>query len=147
MNNSSAKCSILTKGSVTQLNTKLKSLFAKQTKKTHREEKFTENIVRPEELWTSLKSLGLTDTVWKVSKCGAFSGPYFLIFGLNNQSEYRKIQTRKNFFTQCEVSNWATYSIKDTNTVKFEPSDVALVFKNCFTNPVYSLKMSLLINK
>ena len=126
---------------------KTHELVCKTKKKTHREEKFTENIVRPEELWTSLKSLGLTDTVWKVSKCGAFSGPYFLIFGLNNQSEYRKIQTRKNFFTQCEVSNWATYSINDTNTVKFEPSDVALVFKNCFTNPVYSLKMSLLINK
>ena len=44
-------------------------------------------------------------TAWKVSKYGFFSGPYFLVFGLNMeiykvnlriQSKYRKIQTRKN---------------------------------------------------
>ena len=42
---------------------------------------------------------------WKVSKYGVFSSPYFPVFGLNTkiygvdlriQSEYRKIQTRKN---------------------------------------------------
>ena len=44
-------------------------------------------------------------TVWKVSKYGVYSGPYFPVFGLNTeiyrvnlliQSEYRKIRTRKN---------------------------------------------------
>ena len=44
-------------------------------------------------------------TVWKVSKYGVFSGPYFPVFGLNTeihgvnlriQPEYRKIRTRKN---------------------------------------------------
>ena len=44
-------------------------------------------------------------TLWKVSKYGDFSGPYFLVFRLNTQiyfvnlciqSEYRKIGTRKN---------------------------------------------------
>ena len=43
-------------------------------------------------------------TAWKVSKCGVFSGRIFLhsenaeIYGVNFriQSEYRKIQTRKN---------------------------------------------------
>ena len=44
-------------------------------------------------------------TVWKVSKYGVFSGPYFSVFGLNTkiyglnlriQIEYRKIQTKKN---------------------------------------------------
>ena len=44
-------------------------------------------------------------TAWKVSKYGVFSGPYFLVIGLNTeiygvnlyiQSEYRKIRTRKN---------------------------------------------------
>ena len=44
-------------------------------------------------------------TLWKVSKYGVFSGPYFPVFGLNAQiyfvivciqSEYRKIGTRKN---------------------------------------------------
>ena len=44
-------------------------------------------------------------TAWKVSKYGIFSGPYVPVFGLNTkiysvnlriQSEYSKIQTRKN---------------------------------------------------
>ena len=44
-------------------------------------------------------------TVWKVSKYGVFSGPYFPVFGLNAeiygvnlpiQSKYGKIRTRKN---------------------------------------------------
>ena len=44
-------------------------------------------------------------TVWKVSKYGVFSGPYFPIFGLNTEtygvnlhipSKYGKIRTRKN---------------------------------------------------
>ena len=42
-------------------------------------------------------------TLWKVSKYGVFSGPYFPVFGLNTeiyedriQSEYGKIQSRKN---------------------------------------------------
>ena len=44
-------------------------------------------------------------TVWKVSKYGVFSGPYFPVFGLNTeihgvnlriQPENRKIRTRKN---------------------------------------------------
>ena len=44
-------------------------------------------------------------TAWKVSKYGVFSGPHFPVFGQNTeiyevniriQSEYRKIQTRKN---------------------------------------------------
>ena len=43
--------------------------------------------------------------LWKVSKCGVFSGPYFPVFGLNMendgvnlriQSKYRKIRTSKN---------------------------------------------------
>ena len=42
-------------------------------------------------------------TLWKVSKCRVFSGPCFLVFGLNTeiysvnlriQSEYRKVRTR-----------------------------------------------------
>ena len=45
------------------------------------------------------------NTASKVSKYGVFSGPYFPVSGLNTeiysinlriQSEYRKIQTRKN---------------------------------------------------
>ena len=42
-------------------------------------------------------------TTWKVSKYEDFSGPYFLVFGLNTerystiQSKYRKMRTRKNF--------------------------------------------------
>ena len=44
-------------------------------------------------------------TVWKVSKYGVISGPYFPVFGLNTeiyfvnlriQFEYRKIRTRNN---------------------------------------------------
>ena len=42
-------------------------------------------------------------TLWKVSKYGVFSGPYFPVFGLNTeiyedriQSEYGKIRSRKN---------------------------------------------------
>ena len=39
--------------------------------------------------------------VWKVSKYGNFSGPYFPVFGLYSvnlriQFEYKKIRTRKN---------------------------------------------------
>ena len=54
------------------------------------------------ELW--IMSMGIF-SVWQVSKCGVFSGPYFPIFGLNTeingvnlciQSEYGKIRTRKN---------------------------------------------------
>ena len=46
----------------------------------------------------------MLNTVWKVSKYGVFSCPYFSIFGLNTeiyslnlriQSEYMKIRTRK----------------------------------------------------
>ena len=33
---------------------------------------------------------------WKVSKYGVISGPYFPVFGLNIQSECRKIRTRNN---------------------------------------------------
>ena len=49
--------------------------------------------------------MGGGGTVWKVAKCGVFSGLYFPVFGLNTeiyevnlriQSEYRKIRTRKN---------------------------------------------------
>ena len=45
------------------------------------------------------------ETVWKVSKYGGFSGPYFPALGLNTeiysvnfriQTEYGKIRTRKN---------------------------------------------------
>ena len=39
------------------------------------------------------------NTVWKVSKYGVISGPYFTVFGLNTEglkSEYREIQTRNN---------------------------------------------------
>ena len=45
-----------------------------------------------------------TSTVWKVSKYGVFSGPYFPVFAQNKeiygvnlrtQSKYRKIRTRK----------------------------------------------------
>ena len=48
---------------------------------------------------------GFTKTAWKMSKYGVFSGPHFLVFGLNTdiysanlriQSEYRKTGTRKN---------------------------------------------------
>ena len=50
-------------------------------------------------------NISLWCTAWKLSKCGAFSGPYFPVFGLNTEiygvnigikSEYRKIRTRKN---------------------------------------------------
>ena len=57
-----------------------------------------------------------TKTVWKVSKYGVFSGPYFSVFELNTeicsvilciQSEFRKMRTRKKLrvwtlFTQCQ---------------------------------------------
>ena len=52
-----------------------------------------------------LKLISRYVTAWKVTKYGVFSGPYFLVFGLNTeiygvnlriQSEYRKIRTRKN---------------------------------------------------
>ena len=58
--------------------------------------------------WFSLTEFhcyNCVNTVWKASKCGVFSGPYFLAFGLNTekyevslriQSEYGKIRTRKN---------------------------------------------------
>ena len=53
----------------------------------------------------TLLNLYITDTTWKVSKYGVFSDPNFPIFGLNMesysvnfriQSEYGKMQTRKN---------------------------------------------------
>ena len=50
---------------------------------------------------------GNRTTVWKVSKYGVFSGPYFPVFRVNLriQSEYRKIRTRKNsifgYFSCC----------------------------------------------
>ena len=37
-----------------------------------------------------------TNTAWKVSKYGIFSGPYFPEFRMNTESESGKIQTRKN---------------------------------------------------
>ena len=51
--------------------------------------------------------VAISNTAWKVSKYGVFSGPYFPVFGLNMeicgvnyynriQSEYRKIWTRRN---------------------------------------------------
>ena len=54
--------------------------------------------------------------MWKVSKCGVFSGPYFPVFELPTeiykinprlQSKYGKIRTRKELriwilFTQCQ---------------------------------------------
>ena len=49
--------------------------------------------------------LQIVFTTWKVSEYGVYSGPYYPVFGLNTkiyslnlriQSEYRKIQTRKN---------------------------------------------------
>ena len=43
------------------------------------------------EWWIKTK----TYIAWKVSKCRVFSSPYFPVFGLNIQSEYRKIRTRK----------------------------------------------------
>ena len=51
------------------------------------------------------KWLQKSNTAWKVSRYGVFSGPYFPVFGLNMeiyrvnihiQSEYRKTRTRKN---------------------------------------------------
>ena len=39
------------------------------------------------------------NTVWKVSKYGVISGPFFNVFGLNTEGlkpEYREIQTRNN---------------------------------------------------
>ena len=57
-------------------------------------------------------------TAWKVSEYWVFSGPYFLAFGLNKQiysdllciqSEYGKIQTRKNsvfeHFSRSDCAN------------------------------------------
>ena len=52
-----------------------------------------------------INSFYVRNTARKVSKYGVFSGPYFLVFGLNMeiyfinlriQSECRKIRTRKN---------------------------------------------------
>ena len=65
--------------------------------------------------WNWLKGKALPYTVWKVSKYGVFSGPYFPILGpekipylgvsLRVQSEYGKIQTRKNFgHFSCSVT-------------------------------------------
>ena len=60
-------------------------------------------------------------TAWKVSKYGLFSGPYFLVFGLNTeifgvslriQSEYRKMRTRNNFVLgHFPRSDWITKNI------------------------------------
>ena len=65
-----------------------------------------------------------TDSAWKVSKYGVFSGPYFPTFGLNRgrcfvsfriQSECRKILTRKNSaferFSHSETSNCFFFSV------------------------------------
>ena len=50
------------------------------------------------------KEISTIDTMWKVSKYGNFSGPYFPAFGLNTeryfvslhiQSKFKKIRTRK----------------------------------------------------
>ena len=57
-----------------------------------------------------------SSTAWKLSKYGAFSGPYFPIFGLNTerygvslriQFEYGKIRTSKN-----SVFGHFTYSVE-----------------------------------
>ena len=40
-----------------------------------------------------ITNLATSTTVWKVSKHGAFSGPYFPVFGMNNEY-YRKLWTR-----------------------------------------------------
>ena len=64
-------------------------------------------LTRTKSSWKSFYCLAwfITCTAWKVSKYGAFSGPYFPAFGLNMeryevslriQSECEKIRTRKN---------------------------------------------------
>ena len=59
------------------------------------------------------------NTVWKVSKYVVFSGPYFLVFGLNTerypvslriQFKCGKIRTRKNY-----VSGHFSHSVSDIN--------------------------------
>ena len=47
-------------------------------------------------LKSTKRTLGHSNTAWKVSKYWVFSGPYFPAFGLNTESECRKIRTRKN---------------------------------------------------
>ena len=70
------------------------------------------NIIRMNDILLYITS----NTVWKVSKYGVFSSPYFPAFGLNTerygvslriQSECGKIRTRKNsvfrHFSRCEI--------------------------------------------
>ena len=62
-------------------------------------------------------------TIWKPSKYGVFSGPYFPVFGLNMeiygvnlriQSEYGKIRSRKNsalgHFSRSEEDRFARFN-------------------------------------
>ena len=66
---------------------------------------------------TRMKLQFLTNlcTVWQVSKCGVFSGPYFPAFGLNTerygvslciQSECGKIRTRKKLRIWTLFTQW-----------------------------------------
>ena len=64
----------------------------------------------------------VTHTVWKVSKYGVFSGPYFLVFELNTGKygpEKLRIWT---LFTQCQL--WQTWGVitffkpKNTNFLR-----------------------------
>ena len=62
------------------------------------------------------------NTAWKASKYAVFSGPYFLVIGLNTEiyainlrikAKYTKIRTRKNsvfgHFTQCKITKCSFY--------------------------------------
>ena len=71
-----------------------------------------------------------TNTVWKVSKYGVLSGPYFPVFGLNTefysvnlriQSKYGKIGTRKNsefgHFSHSVIELWNSRNANDMNFI------------------------------
>ena len=72
-----------------------------------------------------------TYIAWKVSKCRVFSSPYFPVFGLNIQSEYRKIRTRKN-------SVFGHFSRSDIHIYLF----LVLMLKD----PVFYVGLKFLIN-
>ena len=72
---------------------------------------------------------------WKVSKYGVFSGSYFPVFGLNIQSEYGKIRTRKDsvfghFSNSGQLAYWADRD-GTSEMVRFH------VIKNVLVNKIY----------
>ena len=56
-----------------------------------------------EDKWGEKWGRGIDSTKWKVSKHGVFSGPYFLVFGLNTGKYDQKKLSVSTLSTQCFV--------------------------------------------